>query len=132
MAWLRIDDGLTEHRKLLDLPRNDRWTWMELLCYVARQNNGGHVPGGVITTMKHVTPRFLERCQTVGLLDTDDQDGRLVVHDWAIYNGGTVAERVAAYLTEHPEASGNEVLKAVGGTRKLVLTEVARQQKGGT
>lgn len=85
MAWLRVDDGLAEHRKLLALKRSDRWTWVELLCYVARQNNGGHIPSGICTTMRYVTPSFLTTCEDAGLLDRDD-NGVLVVHDWADYN----------------------------------------------
>lgn len=132
MGWIRVDDGLAEHRKLLKLKRSDRWTWMELLCYVARQNNGGHVHDGVTSTMKHVTPRFLKLCHEVGLLDVDPDTGELVVHDWAIYNGGTIEQRVSAYLEAHPGASANEVAAGVGGTRKLVLAEVAKQMGVGT
>lgn len=131
MAWLRVDDGLAEHRKILQLKRGDRWTWMELLCHVARQNNGGHVHPGVTSTMRHVTPRFLQACEEIGLLDRDE-DGTLMVHDWAIYNGGNIEARVRAYLEAHPGASANEVAAGVGGTRKIVLAEVAKQMGGGT
>lgn len=84
MGWLRLDDGFTEHRKLLLLDRKDRWTWLELLTYVARQNDNGHVPRGVADVLRHVTPKFLQDCIRVGLLDASE-DG-FYVHDWDEYN----------------------------------------------
>lgn len=131
MAWLRVDDGFAEHHKILQLTRGERWTWMELLCHVARQNNGGHVSPGVVSTMRHVTPKFIGKCRHVGLIDEDDT-GQLVVHDWAIYNGGNVEARVRAYLEASPEASANDVAKAVGGGRKLVLEAYKRIKEGGS
>lgn len=130
MAWLRIDDGLAEHRKLLPLKRADRWTWMEVLCYVARQNNGGHVPNGIHQIVRHATPPFLNRCYELGLLDLDGDVYK--VHDWAIYNGGTLEERVTAYLQQNPNASANEVTKAVGGQRDAVLRVVRQYREGGS
>lgn len=130
MAWLRVDDGLAEHRKLLPLKRADRWTWVEVLCYVARQGNGGHVPDGVQQIIRHATPAFLGRCHELGLLDLDGE--RYVVHDWAIYNGGTLEERVAAYLDQYPQATANQVCKGVGGGRNLTLQLVQQYRKGGT
>jgi hypothetical protein len=84
MTWLRIDDGFTEHRKVLELKRNDRWTWMEVLGYCARQSNGGHIPSGISDTMRWVTPSFLNKCADIGLLDREGTG--YVVHDWSEYN----------------------------------------------
>lgn len=97
MAWLRVDDGMCEHRKVLSLPRKDRWTWMELLTYVARQNNGGHVPDGICDVLRWVTPAFLETCLEAGLLDRDE--GGYAVHDWDDYNqkDPSAAERMRRY-----------------------------------
>lgn len=98
MAWLKVDDGLAEHRKLLLLKRADRWTWMEILCYVARQNNGGHVPEGIGSVLKYAKPELLNRYYEIGLLDLEP-DGRYVVHDWDDYNPKdvTAAERMRRY-----------------------------------
>lgn len=128
MAWLRVDDGMPEHRKVLALPRKDRWTWLELLAYVARQNNGGHVPEGVCDVLKYVTPAFLKACEQHGLLDRDDTG--LAVHDWAIYNGQTIEEKAAAYLAANPDAAANDVYRAIGGKREIVLAVVRDIQAG--
>ncbi len=94
MAWLRIDDRFTEHAKLVQLDRADRWTWMEVLTYCARQRSGT-VPTGISDVLKHVTEAFLEKCKTLGLLD--EKRGVLSVHDWDAYNpkDRTAAERMA-------------------------------------
>lgn len=127
MAWLRVDDGMPEHRKVLGLPRKDRWTWLELLCYVARQNNGGHVPEGITDVLKFVTPKFVNACLEAGLLDREN-DGGFCVHDWDIYNGETIEQKVAAYLSTNPEAGANDVHRAIGGKREIVLAVVRRFQ----
>lgn len=136
MAWLRVDDGMPEHRKVLALPRKDRWTWLELLCYVARQNNGGHVPAGVCDVLRWVTPAFLQRCAEAGLLDPapapkavpGEPPTRYVVHDWSVYNAATIAEKVSSILTKNPDATANEIHREIGGKREIVLHEVASQR----
>jgi hypothetical protein len=98
MAWLKIDDGMAENPKILKLSRSDRWTWVELLCYVARQNNGGHIHDRVTQVLPRVTTGYLAKCEAVGLVDITD-DGRLAVHDWDVYNpkDRTAAERQRRY-----------------------------------
>jgi hypothetical protein len=46
--------------------------------------------------------------------------------------GDSVQAKVAAYLVEHPDASGNAVHEAIGGRRQEVLAEVKRQREGGS
>lgn len=128
MAWLRIDDGFTEHRKIVALKRADRWTWMELLTYCARQGNGGHVPAGITDVLRWITPQFLTQCVDIGLIDKAP-DGTLSIHNWAVYNAQTVGEKVAHVLSQTPDATANEVYRKVGGKREIVLDEVAKQQE---
>ncbi len=81
MAWLRIDDGFSQHPKVVRLSRADRWTWLEVLCYCARFKTHGAVPEGVGDVVKGASPAFLDRCRSAGLLDGE------IVHDWNDYNG---------------------------------------------
>ncbi len=121
MSWLRIDDGFPEHPKLVKLGKSaDRWTWLELLAYCARRETGGTIPRGVDDVLRRVTPKFLERCVTVGLVDRED-DGDLTVHDWNIYNGTTLQDRVFAFLEKFPDATANEVQRETRGNRQAVL-----------
>ncbi len=127
MPWLRIDDGFPEHRKLLALKRSERWTWVEVMCYCARQNNCGTVPARVGDVVRGATPRFVQMCIDVGLIDETDEG--LKIHDWLIYNGDTIEAKVAAYLSKFPDASANDVQRAIGGKRELVLEVVRRYQE---
>lgn len=124
MAWVRLDDRFSEHQKLLALP-NDRlrWLFVKALCYSARHETEGRLSAAALDHLGIRRPA-LDFLQEVGLLDLTE--GGWVIHDWVIYNGATVAERVAAYLEGHPEASANEVSKEVGGRREVVLELVRR------
>ena len=119
MAWLRIDDRFTEHRKVIALRRGDRWTWLEVLGYCARHGSG-FVPANVADVLRYVTPTLVARLVEVGLLDVR-ADGAYEVHDWAIYNAATVEDRVRAHLQSDPDATANEVHRAIGGKREAVL-----------
>lgn len=123
MAWLRIDDGFAEHPKLLELALADRWAWLEVLCYCARNGTDGRIPNGIGEAVKRATPALLGRAEKAGLVDRDE-DGARHVHDWDIYNG-SLENRVADYLSANPDASANEVVRAVGGKRNVVLALVA-------
>lgn len=128
MSWLRIDDGFTEHHKIVALKRGDRWTWVELLTYCARQNDGGRVPNGISDVLRWITPTFLARCLQLGLLEVDD--GGYRVHDWDDYNTPRITTtevvgRVREVLARHPHASGNDIARMVGGRRRDVLAAVA-------
>lgn len=128
MSWLRIDDGFTQHPKVIQLGVRDRWTWLDVLCYCARYRTGGTVTDTISEVVRGATPGFLSRCYGVGLLDRAGDV--YVVHDWNIYNGSTLDERVTAYLLAYPQASANEVVKSIGGSRNQVLESVARYRSG--
>jgi hypothetical protein len=83
MSWLRIDDGFTEHYKLVGLKRSERWTWLEVLTFCARSGNGS-IPRGISDVLKHVTTPFLRRCVDLGLID--ETPSGMEVHDWELYN----------------------------------------------
>jgi predicted DNA-binding transcriptional regulator AlpA len=119
MTWLRLDDGFAEHPKVLALGNAQaRWAWVEVLTYCARRKTGGRIPSGIEDVLKRATPAFLKRCEQVGLVENNGNG--LVVHDWDVYNGA-LGERVAEYLEKHPDATANEVVKALGANRKTVL-----------
>lgn len=88
MAWLRIDDGFPENRKVLSLARRDRWTWLEVMAYCARQQNGGQVPNSISDIVRHATPSFIEAAYHAGLLDRTDTG--YVIHHWDEYNSKDV------------------------------------------
>lgn len=127
MSWLRIDDGFSRHPKVTALTPKERWVWMDVLCYCASYQTGGYLPENMGGIVPGATTRFLARCSELRLVNV--VHGRLRVHDWHVYNG-TIAERVEHFLSENPDATANEVHKAVGGTREVVLAEVKRIKGG--
>lgn len=130
MSWTRLDDGYDEHAKLLALGRGNtgdarRWTWTRVLLYTNR-NETAEVPWHIDEIIPKATSSFLTDCVNIGLLD--DEDGRLVVHDWPLYADVPIADKVAYVLTQNPDATANEIVRACGGRRGIVLSEVTRQR----
>lgn len=131
MSWLRLDDGFDSHPKILGLNTDERrWTWQRVLIYTCRYRSP-IVPPTIKDAIPKATPKFLTDCVSLGLIDVD-KDGTMRVHDWRIYNGETVAEKVAAYLAQKPDATANEVHKALGGKREAVLTVYAQIKEAGS
>lgn len=131
MSWLRIDDGFDTHPKIIGLKTDERrWTWQRILIYTCRYRSP-IVPDNARDVVPKATPAFLRDCVKLGLIDVD-KDGVMRVHDWQLYNGDTVAERVAAYLEKNPEATANQVHKAIGGKREVVLAVYAQLSDGGS
>lgn len=128
MPWLRVDDGYDTHPKLLALPEVGRWRWFRAMLYAARYRTNGRLTSEAIAEVGF--DRYLPRALEVGLLIESDE-GEYVVHDWQLYNGGTLDERVAVYLHDHPEASANETALAVPGARTAVLAAVRRVRENG-
>jgi hypothetical protein len=132
MAWIRIDDNEAEHPKVLALIQaagyEAYYRLARLRCYCARQKSGGRFDRAAARELR-VRPAILEALISVELVDVLD-DGTFQIHDWPIYNGETVAQRVEAYLASVPDASANEVARAVGGKKADVLAEIERIRGG--
>lgn len=123
MSWLRIDDGFTNHPKVLALgTKARRWTWMEILTYTCRYQSP-KVPARIADVVSDATPRYVELCVEIGLIDLD-KNGEMTVHDWHIYNASTVEERVRAYLKHHPNSTANDIHRSIGGKREIVIAAV--------
>lgn len=108
VSWLRVDDGFGSHPKLLELTREERWTWVEILCHCARHRTGGLIAPGIRDAVRHATPAFLAKTERV-FLSKRDKNGRLFVHDWDDYNPSdpTAADRMRRYR-ERQEQAKNE------------------------
>ena len=125
MSWLRLDDGYDTHPKLLELTELQRWRWTRVLIHCAKHRTEGHVKRSVLRELG--LDRALTELVSIGLLEENGSEGYLV-HDFMQYNADTIGGRVAAFLEEHPDASANEIYRAIGGKRELVLAEVAAQR----
>ena len=131
MSWLRLDDGFTRHPKFAGWTVGQKWALLQLFEYCARYDTDGRVPTDLALLPRTVTPALLRRAESAGWLDRD-KAGALIVHDWAHYsppNQG-IEQAVFDYLSAHPNASANEVVREVKGARKRILAAIRRFQSG--
>jgi hypothetical protein len=129
VSWLRIDDGFTSHRKIAQLTDSEFRCWMRLLCHCAHAKDWV-VTDATLGEVAKLTKARVGRFAELGLLDPVEVGYE--VHDWILYSDATVGAKVAYYLGEHPEASANEVVRALGAKRELVLSEVRRYHESGS
>lgn len=118
MAWLRLDDGFDTNHKILELREVERWRWTRVLVYCAKNRNKGVVTATVLRELG--LEKTVQKLLQIGLLD-ELSGNAYRVHDWYVYNGESLEERVGAYMADHPEATANEVYRVIGGKRSLVL-----------
>jgi hypothetical protein len=130
VSWLRTDDNFPQHPKFKGWSGAQKWAFVELMHYCARYRTGGHVPADLNLLPRPVNARLLGLAETSGWLDRDT-DGELWIHDWFLYNG-TLEERVESYLAKYPEATANDVHKALGGNRQAVLVAVRDLRESGS
>lgn len=92
MTWLRIDDGMVDHRKWAALEEDPRtWSeclavWLALASYCARVSSDGFVEDARIGRLTPLGARARQRCDDlvrVGLMEREDGGYRF--HDWLHY-----------------------------------------------
>lgn len=127
MSYLLIDDLFLENRKIAALTDRQLRLHLGALLYASRNRTRGLLVPAVIKRLG-ASPRDVERFVVLHLWDPVDdeavEEGSYTIHDFIVYNGVTIEERVHAYLERHPDAPANEVVRAVAGNRKLVLAVV--------
>lgn len=48
MTWIKLDDGITEHRRFVGLTPNAWCLWLHGLCYCSRNLTDGHIPKAIV------------------------------------------------------------------------------------
>lgn len=86
MAWVRIEDAVTEHRKHLKAGPAACWLWVCGIAYCQRQLSDGFIPTEALPMIGVVRgfSRLVETLIEVGLFDR--VDGGYRVHDYHDYN----------------------------------------------
>ena len=130
MAWLRLDDRFAHHPKVAHLTDKAFRAHVQTMLYCAEYDTDGLIPPTSFR-LTGATPKVREQLVEAGLWDENEEKSALFVHDWRVYNGKTVEEKVAAVLASDPEMSANEIARLVGGNRQLVLSEIAKQREDG-
>lgn len=124
MSRLLLDDRFMVNPKIRALDDREFRVWVGLLCLSVEADDPR-------IAASDVAPEHLKRFAALRLLDRLDSTW-YAVHDWAIYNGSTVDDRVSAYLSAHPTASANEVVRNVPVARQAVLAAVRRYRANGS
>lgn len=79
MGWVKLDDGFPTHPKVVSLSLEERWAYIESLCYAARYETDGLVPD-VVAANGPVRDALV----AAGLWERGTAAVR--VHDFLIYN----------------------------------------------
>lgn len=124
MSWIRLDDKFARHPKIAALSDREFRTHIETMCWCADYDTEGVITEGAFAVVKHLDEKTAKRFIELGIWD--EHEGVRSVHDWKVYNGATMEERVEAYLAQNPDASANEVHRTLGGKRALVLSAYAK------
>lgn len=110
MTWLRIDDGMVDHRKWAALEEDPRaWSeclavWLALASYCARVSSDGYVEDARIGRLTPLGARARQRCDDlvrVGLMEREPSGYRF--HDWLDYQpsaADVTRDREAARLRQ--------------------------------
>lgn len=95
--WIRLDVDAPTHPKLLALDAEDRWRWLETLCYCGRYpRQAGRIPRAALERIGW-TEDGIARLVDLALLDPGADEGWYRVHDWRDYQPMSGAERTARW-----------------------------------
>lgn len=87
MPWFKVDDGFSTSRKVIQIPRRDRFQaiglWLMAGNFAAKELTDGHIPAYVLDEMG-APDELVETLIAVGLWDRDEQ-GEIWFHDWCEY-----------------------------------------------
>lgn len=106
MSWVRLDDGFTEHPKILALADREVIVHIRALCYAARRRDCHITPQAL--RVLGASKKTAERLAEVGVWDVNS-DG-WVIHDWEKYQrvDATNAERQRKHRQSKVERDGND------------------------
>lgn len=79
MGSVRLDDGFTNHPKVVNLSLEARWAYMESLCYAAKYETDGVVPASVAAN-------GLLRGELLASGLWENGSASIVIHDYLTYN----------------------------------------------
>lgn len=110
MAWIKLDDGLPEHAKIISVGGDAAWLHICALAYANRNLTDGHIPTGVLHRLsdRRQAAKLAARLVAVGMWHLDD-DGWLI-HDYLEY------QPPRAKVMEEREKARERMAKARGSS----------------
>lgn len=86
MSWLKIDDRLWSHRKIVEVGDRALGVWLRLACWSAQHEEDGRIPRGILVMLTgSERSDQVQALLEAGMLDEGDQ-GSVFVHDFLKYN----------------------------------------------
>jgi hypothetical protein len=133
VSWLRIDDGFTNHPKILELTDSEFRTWIRLLCHCSRVEDPS-VDAATKREVAGLSAGRVARYWKIGLLDKTGDDYE--VHNWPQYRkkDETNADRQRRWrarqrIQRNAESNGsNGVTEGVTGAVTSLACDQARDQ----
>lgn len=116
MAWVRIEDAVTEHQKHLKAGPAASWLWVCGIAYCQRQLSDGFIPDeavGMLGVPKGVKV-LIERLVSVGLFHRTE--GGYLVHDYHDFND----TRAEALARKHTVSEQRREAGRASGRRRAV------------
>jgi hypothetical protein len=86
MAWVKIDDGFSEHPKVLRAGPLAVALHIAALCYAARQRTDGFIPGAVVSRLVDIRKPAAEVARLVQAGLWESVEGGYAIHDYLAYN----------------------------------------------
>lgn len=93
MTWVKIDDGMPDHRKWASLEANPReWAecmavWVAVACYAARTLSDGYAETSRIERLTPLGKLAIKRCEAMVEASLMVKEGSgYRIHDWSKYN----------------------------------------------
>lgn len=128
MTWVKLDDKLPEHPKLLAAGDQAAWLFVSGLCWCARHLRNGRIPTEVLPRLTgfRKPAQLADRLVEAGLWER--VDGGFLVHDYLDYQESEVdvkerrratAARVAKHRAKRSSPQSNGVSNAAPGPGPL-------------
>lgn len=86
MSWIRLDDQIAHHPKILKCPPTACWMYVACLGYAQRYLTNGLIPASCVPTLSHLErpSRAIRQLVTAGLLEK--ADGGWQIHHYLHFN----------------------------------------------
>lgn len=111
MTWIKLDDGLPEHRKIVLAGSAAGWLYVCGLCYCSRQLSDGRIPKPMVDRLTDAaTARSVGRLVDQGLWV--DDGASYTVHDYQLYQRSAEqieADRASDRRRKRPVSGSNGV-----------------------
>lgn len=92
MSWVKLDDDFPHHPKVVGLSLEARWAYIESLCYAAKYETDGVIPGAI-------APNGPVREELISSGLWENLETSVHIHDFLAYNPSKaerLAKRIAA------------------------------------